>query len=116
MVNLRKLISLYLCSIPVHAAVIYFDNGIAISVPESTWQVEIHPIGFNSLPYSKYNPKGKLPGFGGWPEYSSCKGQLTLGGVCEEPYFITVPVEEPVEGPEGCTPKGELSLGGPPCK
>ena len=107
MVSLRILIaSLFVSN--VYAAVIYYDNGVSVYIPESTWEIQSMPKGFNSFPYSILNPKGKLPWFGGWPEYEGC--ELSLGQPCEEPYFITVPkVEE-------CVPEGELSLGGAPCK
>ena len=104
MANLRILVSM-LISLPLQAAVVYYDNGVSVYIPESTWEVKAHPKGFNSLPYSESNPKGQLPFFGGWPEYESCSGLVP----CDEPYFITTVEED-------CTPEGELSLGGQPCK
>lgn len=103
-----RFLFLMLFSVSSYSAVIYWDDGTALNVPESTWEVKAVPKGFNTAPYSESNPKGMLPGFQGWPEYESCKGQLTLGGVCEEPYFITPPPKLRRQREEF----GGLSLGG----
>ena len=101
MAILKKLLLVSLLSSNAFAAVIYYDNGVSVYIPESTWEIQSVPKGFNSLPYHAiWNPKGKLPWFGGWPEYK-CDS-------CEKPYFIT--------SKEDCTPEGELTLGSAPCK
>ena len=98
-------------------ATLYMPNGVSISIPLESWQVEVVPKGFNSFPYNAdTNAKGKLPGWGGWPSYTDgCKSGLVLGAeVCKRsPYFITFPEQKPE--PEACTPSGELTLGGNPC-
>ena len=116
--TVAALILLFTClSMPVKAdQVIEFDNGYNMEVPVG-WEVSIYPKGFNLHPYdSVKNPKGKLPGWGGWPKYTeylekmNCHpGELVISpSVCPpqprfvkpytQCYFEPIPQKEP----EGC--------------
>jgi len=56
------------------------DNGYNITVPEG-WNVVVLPTGYNLNPYdAKKNPKGKLPGWGGWPKYTAYLESIGCGG------------------------------------
>lgn len=94
---------------------VYYPNGVTLSVPVESWQLEIAPKGFNTRPYHEtWNPMGKLPGWGGWPGYESgCDGLVISPSQCDrQPYFSAPPAEEV----EACTPEGELTLGDQSCQ
>jgi len=94
--------------------IVSYPNGATVSVPEG-WEVQIQPIGFNSLPYDpETNSSGKAPGWEGWPVYNyflslaGCTpGELVISpSICPPqpkfvtPYCATDPVEEPEEEEE----------------
>lgn len=99
-------------------SVIEADNGWNIEVPEG-WSVSIAPEGYNFNPYhKKNNPKGVLPGWGGWPHYDEylrsincAPGELVVSpSICPpQPKFVKPysqcyfePVEEKEVEEERC--------------
>jgi hypothetical protein len=89
--------SMLTVALPVMAqddTIVYFTNGASLVVPSESWSVLAAPKGFNTAPYDPWvNPKGKLSGWGGWPNYEGkCEPQLSLGETrhCDrQPYFQT---------------------------
>lgn len=125
-------LSLLLCTFGASAeTVVEGNNGVVFKVPDN-WEVTIHPKGFNNAPYNKEsNPKGILPGYGGWPGYTTYLDSLkcTSGGLVISPAVSCPPTpvvlettcfyEPPIpEIPEECQPGLHISPYQPPeyCK
>lgn len=101
---------------------VYHPNGATLVVPAESWNVQSVPKGYNTKGYNVIgNPKGQLPGWGGWPGYTAeleamgCGDGLVVSPtVCpRQPYFSTLPDPDPE--PVECVGEDELTLGAPPC-
>lgn len=103
-------------------AVVNFDNGYSMTVP-SGWEVVVQPEGFNSGMYDpRSNPRGRLGGWGGWPNYDlfvkeffNCEpGELAISPAWCPPapeLIVTpdlcepVPMPKPEKPPKVCKDK-----------
>ena len=73
---------------------VYHPDGWTLSIPAESWEVSAVPRGFNTGSYSDVNSKGKLPGWGGWPEYfGDCSKELAVSPRrCDrQPFFLNEP-------------------------